>query len=306
MRGMDTLAGKPAPATPALLDAKLDRRLRRDGFVKVRVLTAQQAGELRSHYGQLHGWSGEGFEVDFWNDDERYRARASEAIAEAVDEPLSALFRGYRPFLRNYLVKWPGAREENGFPEGPHRDWMYTDERAGQRSYVAWIALEDITGHNGQLRVVRGSHQLDDALRGTNIVTPWLEDPDPWNERMVSVPVLAGEAVITDAATVHGSYFNLTDAPRVVAAVAMAPAAASLVHYRNTGDDDAAERFDVDESFFVSQSAPGLLVEPPDRPSPGVEPIRSRHLAPRAMAATLDRRPLALVDRAAARVRGRG
>lgn len=274
--------------------------------MKVRVLGATEAAELRSQYGQIHGWSGDGFEVDFWSDDDHYRRRASEVISEAVDEPLSALFRGYRPFLRNYLVKWPGEREANGFPEGPHRDWMYTDERAGQRSYVAWIALEDITGHNGQLRVVRGSHQLDDALRGTNIVTPWLEDSDPWNERMVSVPVLAGEAVITDAATVHGSYFNLTDAPRVAAAVAMAPTSAPLVHYRYTGDDDTAQRFDVDESFFVSQSAPGLLVEPPNRPSPGIEPIRSRHLAARDMASTLDRRPLALADRLVARVRGHG
>ena len=280
---------------PVLIDPTLDRRLDRDGFVKVRVISEDAAADLRSRYGQVHGWSGDGFEVDFWQSEPGYRHRASAVIAEVLDEPLRALFAGYEPFLRNFLVKWPGLRDPDGFPEGAHRDWMYTDERAGTRSYVAWVALEDIDGHNGQLKVARASHRIDDRLRGTNIDTPWLGDSDFWAHRLQAVPVKAGEAVITNAATVHGSHFNLTDGPRVAVAVAMAPAGAQLMHYWGASETEA-KSFAVDPSWFLDQPAPQLLETPPDLPMAGVVPIGGSSRSRRSLAWSLDRHPVAFFE----------
>ena len=288
-----------------LADPVLDHRLRRDGFVRVPLLAAEAAAELREEFGRLHGWAGEGFEVDFWSPDLQYRRAASAAISAIADEPLRRLFAGYDPFLRNFLVKWPGPREPDGFPEGPHRDWMYTDERAGVSSFVAWIALEDVVGANGQLRVARGSHHLDERLRGTNIATPWLEHTDVWGPRMLAVPARAGEAIITHSATVHGSHANFGTEPRVAMAVAVRPQGAGLVHYRSI-DEQRAARFDVDEEWFLAQSAPDLLDRPPDLPVAEVVAIAGLDLSPRELARRLDRQPLAVLDRAQAALAGRG
>ncbi|MFN8016898.1 MAG: phytanoyl-CoA dioxygenase family protein [Acidimicrobiales bacterium] len=289
---LNRLSGRPR----VLADPVLDARLARDGFVRLPVLSPSGAAELREAFGTLHGWEGDGFEVDFWSPDPGYRREASELIAGHVDAALAAAFVDHEAFLRNFLVKWPGHRDPGGFPEAAHRDWMYTDERAGVRSYVAWIPLQDVLGDNGQLLVARGSHRIEAGIRGTNIDAPWLGHTDVWDERLLAVPVRAGEAIVTDAATVHGSFSNLSDEPRVVAAVAVRPAGAQLVHFRNL-DGHRAARFDVDPSFFLEQSAEALLREPPDRPIAEVVDIDGEELSPAELAERLDRQPLVRRDR---------
>lgn len=268
----------------------------RDGFVRTRVMAADAARAVRAEFGRLHGWEGEGFSVDFWADDQDYRVKASSALSKRLDGPIRRLFVDHQPFLRSFLVKWPGLRDPLGFPEGAHRDWMYTDERMGMQSYVVWVSLEDVTGHNGQLKVARGSHRLDDRLRGTSIDTEWLDHTEVWDERMLAVPTRAGEAVITHGALVHGSHSNLTDEPRVAAAVAVRPSAAPLVHYRRINHAWAAE-FRVDEQFFVTQDPALLMSAPPDLPVARVVPMSGKEFTSGQLARRLDRSVLTRVDR---------
>lgn len=284
-------------AAPGVLaDAQLDRRLGRDGFVHVPgLLDPAVATDLRSTYGEVHGWNGTGFEVDFWSPDADYRQTASEAIAAAADAAIDRLFVGQRVLLRNFLVKWPGDADDGAFPKAPHLDWMYTDERDGVRSWVVWIALEDITGDNGQLRVARGSHRLDAGLRGMNLEAPWLDHTEVWERRLLAIPARCGDAVITDAALVHSSFPNLTDVPRVAVAIAVAPRGAQLVHHRRI-DATTAARYEVDESFFLEQEITQLKDVGPPRPIADLAEVGGMDLSPAALARQLDRQPLALVD----------
>ena len=288
-----------APPTRAVLtDAAADTRLRRDGFVVHPLLTAAEAAELRECYGDLHGWAGTGFEVDVSNADLAYRSTASALLGERLDDRVARCFRGYEPYLRAFICKWPGAHSELNL----HQDWMYIDESAGDRSYVVWIALQDVTGHEGQVQLVRNSHRLRSEPRGTMLTAPWVDAPSVSEGRLLTVPIRAGDALIMDNALLHCSLPNHTSTPRVAAAIGMRPAGLPLVHYRRV-DEYSAARYDVDDEFFLTVTPAQLLDAPPDLAPAAFVPIT--HATAEQAVRSLGRNLRTRLDVARSRRRGR-
>lgn len=287
------LTGEAGDARPVLVDPEADRRLRRDGFVKFPLLSPEQAEELRATYFRLRGpdRSGTGFVADFTEPDDDYRRAVSDAIAAAVDARVVPLFAGYRPFIRNFLCKFPGETSDVHL----HRDWMYVDERTGARTYAVWIPLEDVTGDNGQLRVLRGSHRLNSMLRGTNLVAPWLDHTETIEERLLSVPARAGECIVFDNALVHSSYPNLTDRPRVVLGLDLHPIDEPLIHFWR-GDDGPATRYSIDDEFFLRELPQQLLEEPPSSPALETVEVVPDDLTAAELAARIDGTPHGRID----------
>lgn len=281
-----TTAGSPAPATAArhaLRDATLDHQLQQDGFVLVPLLDDDEVATLRAHYGTLHGWEGAGFEADLNNPDTDYRHTISEVLSDALDDRITALFADHEPFLRLFLCKWPGEQSDLYL----HRDWMYTDERLGHRTYVVWVALQDITDDTGRLQVLRGSHRFDPMLRGTNLNAEWVQSDDV-RARLEAIDVPAGTAVVFDNQLVHASLPNTSGRPRLVTAIGMKERGADLVHFHRSGDGVAA-RYAVDGEFFLTVTPGQLLAGPPDsEPVEFVDVVEQqvsptefrRHLAP--------------------------
>jgi hypothetical protein len=173
---------------------------------------------------------------------------------------------------------------------------MYVDEREGDRTYVAWTALQDISGDNGRLQVLPGSHLIDDRLRGSLLVAPWLAHEDVIRPRLQTLSVRAGDCVVLDNALVHCSLPNLTDEPRLVAAVAMKPRAAAPLHHRRF-DDVSAATYEVDEDFWCDFTPSELEERPLPLPIARVVPAPQRSLTERHLASLLDHRVARVVDR---------
>lgn len=274
-----------------LLDPRADRRLKRDGFVKLPLITADRAAALRRRFEELRGFDGQGFVSDLVVTDRQYRKEADAVLSEELDSTAASLFVGHEPFLRSFLCKYPGP--DSGLYL--HQDWMYVDEREGARTYVVWVALQDVDGDNGQLRVLRGSHLIDCPVRGTALITPWLSHQSVIEPRLLSLPLKAGECVVFDNRLVHSSYPNHTEEPRVAAAIGLRPAGEQLVHFRR--DDDAhATRYDVDPAFFVSAVPEVLLHRRPDLPVAETVELSLPEVTPEELARLLDRGPLARID----------
>ena len=279
-----------------LRDPGLDRRLLRDGFIKCRLIQPDVASALRSANERLRTEPGEGFEVDFWNTDTSYRAAAAQLLSDAVDPAIRDLFDGGEPFLHNFLVKWPERHHDPAFPQFPHRDWMFTDERAGDRSWVVWVALDDIDHDNGQFRVARSSHDVDDMLRGSDLEAGWLYHERVWNDRLVSIPLRRGEAVVFDSALVHCSYPNHSPIARFAAGIVVRRLGAQLVHFRRR-DGFMARRHEIDPEVFLARRIDTLGDDTLDGTGAFV-PIGGVEMSARRLAWHLDRRPLVLADRA--------
>lgn len=284
--------GAPSPRR-ALQDRAMDLRLRRDGFVTVPMIDAGSAAALREQYGRVHGWQGAGFEADLTNDDSAYRRQVSRLLSTALDSLVLSHFVDFAPFLRNFLCKWPGADSALYL----HRDWMYVDERNGDRSYVVWIALQDVTGPEGQLQVLRHSHRIDPMLRGTELNGSWLQHEEEIRARLLTIPVRAGDAVIMDNALVHCSLPNHSSEPRVVAAIGVRPASAPLVHFRRC-DAGHAVRHDVDDEFFLDTTPQELIQAGTAVPVVELVPTgESSTPSPGELFRRLDASPLSRVDR---------
>jgi ectoine hydroxylase-related dioxygenase (phytanoyl-CoA dioxygenase family) len=282
-----------ADAARVLVDPDRDAELRRDGYTVTPFVDPGTISELRAIYAVHHGWYGEGFEPDLNNPDTTYRHAVSERIRALMDERASALFVRHEPFLRVFLCKWPGEHSDLYI----HRDWMYTDERQGPRTYVVWIALQDITEHNGPLQVVPGTHRLDPMLRGTDLNASWLAHQEVLAEHMVQVTARAGDALIFDNQLIHASPPNLTAEPRLVTAIGMKDRDAPLVYFHRR-DEESADRYDVDEEFFLTETPGALLQRPPDREVVETVTVTGRDLTAEELTAILERdRPRRPVDR---------
>lgn len=277
-------AGSSSDRRGILVDPERDAELARDGYTVMPFIDPGTVSELRGIYAVHHGWSGEGFEPDLNNPDTEYRHRVSAEIARVLEERASALFVRHRPFLRVFLCKWPGEGSDLYI----HRDWMYTDERHGVRTFVVWVALQDITEHNGPLQVVPGTHLLDPMLRGTDLNASWLAHQDVLADRMVQVTARAGDALIFDNQLIHASPPNHTDEPRLVTAVGMKDRDAPLVYFHRR-DEARADRYDVDEEFFLTETPGALLQGPPDLEVAETVSVTGRDLQADELASILDR-----------------
>lgn len=281
-----------------LIDPELDRRLQRDGFVVAPLIDAATASGLRSAYLDRVGVHDDRLLSDMQVDDIEYRRWAAQELRQGLDGPTAALFVDHRPFMRHFLAQFPGDNSGSDV----QRDWMWVDERAHERSYVVWVALEDITGHNGQLRVIRGSHRLDGMLRGADLTAPWLAHEGVLEDRLLAVPLEAGQCVVLDGALVHASYPNHTDVPRVAAVLATRRVGAGLVHYRRR-DEWTADAYQLDEETLELLTSQELLGAAPQRPELARTAIDEVRLSPKQLVSALDAGALNRLDRIRHRMR---
>jgi hypothetical protein len=266
----------PAPRPPPGAggrDPVADEQLRTEGWTKLRVLSPEQAAELREAYGVVHGWEGEGFEPDPGNGDVDYRTRCRQVLGAVLDPALEELFIEHSPFLQGYYLKWPGCPETH-----IHADWTNVDESQGHRSYIAWTALQDITDDVGQMSILPRSHTVDPSPRGSRLNLPlagaWHGKEEAVWRRMHRVPLSAGEALVFDMATIHASFSNSTDLPRVAAVTCLRPNESELVYYR-AASGDTVLRYEVDEDFFVEATPAQLAEELPFRLPSAVLEVRT-------------------------------
>jgi len=274
-----------------LRDPQLDRQLRMEGYATRALVPGSVASDLLLDHRRLRSRAGTGFEADLTNPDTSYRREVDRLLSLQLEAHVTDVFVDHEPFLWNFLCKWPKTTEELYL----HRDWMFVDERTGARSFTVWLALQDVTGANGRLRVLPRSHRLRRSdLAGPGLTPPWMAHEDVIRPRLRTLNIRAGHAVIMDNALVHCSEGNLTELPRVAVGCAVRRRLEPLVHFRRQ-DDRSAARFDVDRSFFMSHTPLELEARPPDiMPSEVISvapPSSNDGLGPAELARLLDRPP---------------
>jgi hypothetical protein len=217
------------------------------GFTTVPLLGATELADLRTAV--------EGLDIDPSDPYFVSSVHGSRDLSRAVDAELkrrlaprlAELMPGYEPFMAAVISKGAG-----GGRVGLHPDWTYADERR-HRTRLFWMPLDDTSEANGAMVTVPSSHRSLCGLRGSGAFPSPVEhiEDDLWAGHVETVPLVAGEAVVWDAALLHGSWPNTSTSPRPAAVIALAPADATLVHFHIDPGGRLAGRT-VDEAWFTA------------------------------------------------------
>lgn len=235
-----------------LKDKKLEKQFARDGVVSFPLLNAEEVKQLRNiyfhykdrhltHQGVLHSTSD--------TNDYELIQQVNQEITALLKPAVDQVLEDYEPLIAGFLTKEKGDASATEF----HQDPTLVDETQYVSANV-WIALQDTDSHNGNLRVVKGSHRLKPCVRAT---------PDcPMAFRLVrhdlihfatEIPVRAGDAVLLNHQTIHGATDNVSGAERIAIAMAIKPKAADWHFYflERGAAHDKIEKYAIDGEAFA-------------------------------------------------------
>ncbi len=203
----------------------------RDGYIIVRgAMTSEQISEMRresdavvqrakeAKEGTSFFWGG-----DFVSDadreklningihDPQFHSAAFSRLLVNCDKVLDAVEQLIGPNIQLHHTKLIVKPPETGAPFPMHQDYPYFPHQR-DTMLAAMFHFDDSTIENGCLRVVPGSHKEGamETVSGANYV---VQDRFPIEEAM-PCEVNAGDVVIFNYLTVHGSGLNTSGRPR--------------------------------------------------------------------------------------------
>jgi hypothetical protein len=215
-------------------DPGRQRDFDRDGYTVIRLLSPERAAALAAELPAIRpaldftpntSTLDHAYHVSLLDPDIAYREAAWTFVQEALREPLDHVLTGYRMLTGGLLVKPAGAA-----PLSMHRDWTMLPD-ADQVALNVWCPLIDVDDHNGTLALLPGSHKLVPNIEAAHVRPFFADYGDLLTELSVSLPLGAGEAVIFDYKTIHGSRANRSPRPRPAISSACIPERARAVTY---------------------------------------------------------------------------
>jgi hypothetical protein len=224
--------------------------LKKDGVVKISFLDNIALESIQSLYRTAHPTGHptsffDGIHMTIWDENDQYKTSIRKQLEEILKPFFDAHFMNYRALSQQFIVKLPG--KETTFPV--HQDWSIVNER-DYFSLNIWIPLQDVDSTNGAMWIVKGSHRLQQPIRGAGSLFPnyfpLLEEMKPY---MTSFPMKAGEALIFYHSTIHGSPQNLSDQPRLTVQVSVLPQEAPMEIYFQPIGSTAIEVHHPDDNF---------------------------------------------------------
>lgn len=246
---------------PLFKDPAVQKFFDEEGYAKVSVLEATEVQQLLDYHKslELKDEAGFGFHISMDIKDKSLVPKILDRIYEVALPKVSAHFENARPVVGSFVLKEPN-------PMGVvpvHQDWTFVEDEEQHCSVTCWVPLVDVNLNNGAIGVVRGSHNFFRNYRPS----PSPQVPSPISEHMFTIfPYLqlvemkAGEALIFDNRTFHGSPPNASSSTRVAFGISFTQSDAELNHYylKPDGKKDTILRYKIDGDFFFKYENPGL------------------------------------------------
>lgn len=280
MRG--TPAGSPprAAATVTLSDARAEADFARDGCAVVGLLSPAELDRLQAAFAR-HAVLHEGpFAASLLIPDAAARGAVHHAVQAVLAPALARVLAGYRSVFCGFAVKAPCT---DGGEMPLHQDISFSRPE-GRPAVSVWAPLVDVSGLNGCLVLVPGSHRVNTGARAPGS-TPAADSLQAYAQAglLRELPMRRGEAVVMDQRLLHASPGNRSQAVRAVATAVAVPAEEGLRYYHRSVVDGVAllEGFAVEDDFHLGHP---LGSRPARGTRLGVAPERVDFIHPRTLA----------------------
>ncbi len=225
-------------------DPEMDKRMVRDGFLVLSFLNREEIDTFRELYKKWHPEEPKAFYKSYFDPRMEYKLEVENKIKTIFAEKMNTIFRNYNAFGGLFVVKPPS--QEGHLP--PHQDWSFVDERKDW-SINMWCPLEDVNDENGNIVVLKGSHQFNRTIRGVGTPDVYRDHWKLIETNMESIPMKAGEAIFFFHGLLHGSTLNTTPKSRVSLGLTLTPK--NTEHFFHYMSEDKLERFTTDPSFYI-------------------------------------------------------
>lgn len=239
---------------------QLQAQFTREGYIVIPMLTNIEVASLHKVY-QQH------FKKDFQGLQSGYSLELapdlnrtiSAAIIEVFQASFDRVFYNYDCYSANFMVKSINTGEH-----GIHQDWGIVDETQYE-SLQMWCPLVDTDIDSGAMFVLPRSHQYFYNLRSGSTGMPYMETPDEFWPYIKALPMKAGEALLYNNATFHGSFPNEKTDFRITAMCGIFPKKAPLTYYQKNDATGLIDVYHMDINCLLEEIGPLDAGEPPKR-----------------------------------------
>lgn len=232
-------------ATPILSNPELDRQLSEKGYVVIPFLNHDEVNALVNFFYESHPKQQDGMYATAHVADITFRVKMNDFIKEKFARAIESTFVNHRSLGGSYIAKGKGERGTLH----PHQDWNIVDEEKF-RSFNIWVPLVDLHDKNGAIKILPESHLWLKSYRSANIHSAYSRVNDVLWQKMVSLFMKKGEALIYDHRLLHASGENFTDEIRLAAVFGIIPQGADMFYYHKA-DEQTVEVFESNPEFFL-------------------------------------------------------
>lgn len=223
---------------------ELQKQFNQDGFVVIPFIAKDLVTELNSVYTTHFPTAPEAFYSTSFIKDDDLKSSLNKQVEKLLGTNVQENFQNFKTLGSSFLSKPVG--ETGQMPV--HQDWTIVDENKFA-SITIWIPLVDTNSKNGAIKVLKGSHNFNSAIRSPSIIPNITGVSEEILKRMETIEMKAGEAFIFNHAIFHASSINHSTKERVALTYGLVPQDAALCFYHNKGDNEIS-KYKVDNHFF--------------------------------------------------------
>lgn len=241
-----------------LKDVVLWQQLCEVGYVVFPFLDTVQTDALLQGFKETetaHAFKDKYHHSTFHTANKQLAEYVNRVIIDNIKTKLDTIAADYKIFAANYMIKESSAESE----VVPHQDWTYVDE-TNFNSFNLWIPLQDVDTTNGCLTFLPNSHKIFFSHRPSPQY-PGIFDavmPQVYSQ-MIPVEMKAGEAVIFNHATLHGSVPNTSGKRRVNVVLGMYHAKAQLIHLKQSPEEQIIKEYAMEDAGFQEIANPAYF-----------------------------------------------
>ncbi len=233
-----------------LKDKIQDKILEKYGYAVIPFLNKEEVEDLSSFFYKNHKEIPKGLYATAHSQDIDFRNKMNTKIKEVFERANNENFENIQALGGTFMNKSKG---KEGLLQ-PHQDWNIVDEEQ-YRSFNVWVPLVDVSKENGTIQILDRSHKFPKTFRGINIPSAYEDLNEICWDKMLSIEMKAGQALVYDHRLLHASKENFTNENRLVVVYGIIPKDAEMRYYYKENNKIAEYKCSPD--FFMNGNPAG-------------------------------------------------
>ncbi|MBK8352112.1 MAG: phytanoyl-CoA dioxygenase family protein [Saprospirales bacterium] len=174
------------------------------------------------------------------------KKKVSDQILAKLSTKIEARFSDFKLLGVSFLEK--KANQNNPLPI--HQDWTVTDEEKFG-SFTIWIPLDDTTKNNGALRVIDGSHQIENNFRAPSLPVAFDKHRANFEKYLKTLAIPNGNAFVFNQKLMHASWSNSSNENRLALTIGLVPKDADLFMLYYDAAKKQINKYEMPDDLFL-------------------------------------------------------